>query len=469
LEDLERPLEIEIPQVVQPVPPLPAPPASEPMIVEQTKKIEASLLEVNPLQEDDMVIDSPVETQAAPVHFCKARQITPIPTKYSQDAQESESPVPKVIETTLCATSPKPSTPDDINSPVQSLLSESKPPTPVSGERPSKEIDKTVDNSIKETATDATPTTQQTSRRESPTIQGPPPPLPLRATDPRRRPKDYEPPPVNSSHNMETLQPPKKLQERLSSPSSNTKRPSEISRAHSPPKKKARVEEKTLYHYTLSRPATTLLTNADPEWSKYCICLDRQGDINLLDSELHTTVDSAQVRAFRYTTSFATHGTWIGPGSIVIAGNDYRSGGNQLTVIDYEDASPIRPIVTRLKPRPHDRLITSIVPLERDQHTGYRNFVTGGHPSHLRLYLTIDFGGDLYHWNVGVDADKICNARPIFAKTKDAISALAYSESRNWLFCASKRMLTAVDMSQERSVLATDFSSVPPIFGPSQS
>ena len=135
-------------------------------------------------------------------------------------------------------------------------------------------------------------------------------------------------------------------------------------------------------YHGLSNPTTVLLTNTYDEWSNFCVGLGADGNIDLVDTRLHSSAKGrTMVWSHEYTGSCAINGAWISPGELALVDKDCRRNREnaQITLVKYMDTEfSTRPQITPLRKSPHSNnsRITAITPLwikgER------RSFATGG-------------------------------------------------------------------------------------------
>jgi hypothetical protein len=136
-------------------------------------------------------------------------------------------------------------------------------------------------------------------------------------------------------------------------------------------------------HYRFPDQATVLLTNSFDKWSNFCLCIDRGGTLELLDSTRHGCAQMGTIYKRDWIPEGskigAMNGAWINPGGLALSHTDSRANnpsGTQITIVDYRDVNLERkPVITHLRNTPHKRMISAIVPtwITPDK----RAFVTG--------------------------------------------------------------------------------------------
>lgn len=158
---------------------------------------------------------------------------------------------------------------------------------------------------------------------------------------------------------------------------------------HAPTGPKASTESKglpsvRLIATTSANEASVLLTSSYRGWTRYSVCLDRDGDIDLLDSRSHKSLRNSVVSRKRWTPNFAVNGAWIGPGELVLVHIDARwaEDGSQLCLIKWQENRPedgnraeIRPVCSKY--HIPEVKITAIAALGNSK-DGRRSFVSGG-------------------------------------------------------------------------------------------
>jgi hypothetical protein len=200
-----------------------------------------------------------------------------------------------------------------------------------------------------------------------------------------------------------------------------------------------------IHYHQLSKPATVLVTHTHRSWSKYCVCLGYDGNVELLSNNTHAPIPNTLVLAEEYTQVSAINGTWLAPGELALVHKDSRKNRarTQITVIEYHDPRLLRrPRIRHIRDTPH-HYNTKISAICSTWNSGSSTaFVTG------------DLKGEMYVWNV-IDDDGSYEAVKFDMHHNKGISALAYLAERHWLMSAAPGKagyLVTHDLSQQKEI-----------------
>ena len=144
-----------------------------------------------------------------------------------------------------------------------------------------------------------------------------------------------------------------------------------------------RVSVKTYNSIDVNEPCA-ILTNSFPSWSQYSVCLDKDGNVELLNNDRREPVPNGVVFGNRWTFSCAINGAWIGPGELVLLHDQSKSAGIvQMCVMkwpDYPKPKEGKMVEIRQISRQHQVPVnmTTITSLSSSGNGLSRRFATGG-------------------------------------------------------------------------------------------